>query len=370
MSAADAAAEIGDDAVARITAGTGSISGTITKLIDYQADVPLSGATVTAHTYDGPTDVRPSPALATTTSGADGSYTLTGLSTGSYVVLVKHFASGSQLLPDFYPNAAYASQAAAVQVTDGQDTPSIDELLAPLLSGYVAGVSRYEHLRSRHRGRVPRECRLRLHRLRRELPRRTERRPRRRDLRRAAAARRAERGACGDRRLTRPPEPVEHPHRRRYRRGLERGADEGVAARPGCGRLAARRCRPLRDLARDRRQSVRNVRVRLDRDRRELPRCAVGEQCRGGLRRARPDRSWHREVAGPRRPWPRSPHATLRPSRSPAIRRGLDGDREPTLEPVWARSACRAPTATAPRSPSTRSPGTCRTATPRRCTPS
>ncbi len=144
MSAADAAAEIGDDAVARITAGTGSISGTITKLIDYKADAPLSGATVTAHTYDGPpTDVL-SPALATATSGADGSYTLTGLSTGSYVVLVKHTASGSKLLPDFYPNAAYASQAEAVQVTDGQDTPSIDELLAPLLSGYVAGASRYE----------------------------------------------------------------------------------------------------------------------------------------------------------------------------------------------------------------------------------
>lgn len=143
VSATTASAEFGDDVVARMAVGTGSISGVVDQLVDYKVSVPLKGATITAHTYDSGSNTL-SGALATATSASDGTYTLTGLGTGSYVVLVRDQASGSELLPDFYPNAAYASQAAAVVVTDGQDSAGIDEVLAPLLSGYIAGASRYE----------------------------------------------------------------------------------------------------------------------------------------------------------------------------------------------------------------------------------
>lgn len=143
VSAATASAELGDDAVARVAVGTGSISGVVDQLVDYLESVPLEGATITAHTYDSGTDTLSAP-LATATSASDGTYTLIGLDTGSYVVLVQDPASGSELLPDFYPNAAYASQAEAVVVTDGQNSAGIDEVLAPLLSGYIAGASRYE----------------------------------------------------------------------------------------------------------------------------------------------------------------------------------------------------------------------------------
>ena len=143
VSATTASAELGDDVAARMAVGTGSISGVVDQLVDYAVSVPLQGATITAHTYDSGNHTLSGP-LATATSASDGTYTLTGLDTGSYVVLVQHQASGSELLPDFYPNAAYASQADAVVVTDGQDSAGIDEVLAPLLSDYIAGASRYE----------------------------------------------------------------------------------------------------------------------------------------------------------------------------------------------------------------------------------
>lgn len=143
VSAVSAATGVGDDAVTRLAAGTGSITGTITELVDYTTNVPLQGATVTAHTYDEGTDTL-SAALASATSAVDGTYALTGLGTGSYVVLVHDQTPGSKLLPDFYANAAYARDAVQVPVTDGQATPAIDELLAPLLSDYIAGASRYE----------------------------------------------------------------------------------------------------------------------------------------------------------------------------------------------------------------------------------
>ena len=143
VSATTASAELGDDVVARLAVGTGSISGVVDQLVDYAVSVPLQGATITAHTYDSGNNTLSGP-LATATSASDGTYTLTGLNTGSYVVLVQDQASGSELLPDFYPNAAYASQADAVVVTDGQNSAGIDEVLAPLLSDYIAGASRYE----------------------------------------------------------------------------------------------------------------------------------------------------------------------------------------------------------------------------------
>jgi putative cell wall-binding protein len=143
LSAATAAADSSDETVARLAAGTGSISGVIHELVDYNASVPLQGAIVTAFTYDAGTDELSTP-VASATSAADGSYTITGLGTGAYLVLVADSEAGSKLLPDFYPNQAYAAYATQVAVTDGADTPGVDEVLAPLLSGYLAGATRYE----------------------------------------------------------------------------------------------------------------------------------------------------------------------------------------------------------------------------------
>ncbi|WP_438854105.1 cell wall-binding repeat-containing protein [Agromyces sp. M3QZ16-3] len=142
--AADADADAADDAVGyALAAGTASISGTIEELVDYDSREPLGGATVTAYTYDAVNDILSAP-VASATSAADGSYSIVGLDTGEYLVLVEDETPGSKLLPDFYPNQAYAQYATQVAVTDGQDTSGIDELLAPLLSDYIAGATRYE----------------------------------------------------------------------------------------------------------------------------------------------------------------------------------------------------------------------------------
>lgn len=139
--AAEADADASDGAAARLAAANGSISGVIEKLVDYNATMPLEGATVTAYTYAGAGDPTK---VASATSAADGSYSITGLATGDYIVLVADSTAGSKLLPDFYPNQAYAPFATQVSVVDGQDTPGIDEVLAPLLSDYIAGASRYD----------------------------------------------------------------------------------------------------------------------------------------------------------------------------------------------------------------------------------
>ncbi|GAA1058203.1 hypothetical protein GCM10017608_06060 [Agromyces luteolus] len=142
-SATAAAVESSDAAMSLRSAGTGSISGTIEELVDYNAAAPLQGATVTAFTYDAGTGTLSAP-VASATSAADGSYSITGLDAGDYVVLVEDGSAGSKLLPDFYPNQAFAAYASQIAVADGQDSPGIDEVLAPMLSDYIAGATRYE----------------------------------------------------------------------------------------------------------------------------------------------------------------------------------------------------------------------------------
>ncbi len=344
MSAADAAAEIGDDAVARITAGTGSISGTITKLIDYQADVPLE-----RRHRDG-THVRRAHrrSVASPRNRDKRCRRLLHAHRAQHRLVCRArqahrfgLEAAARLLPERRVRVAGGRR---FSVTDGQDTPSIDEMLEPILSGYIAGASRYATSAAISAEFAP-ECRLRLHRLRCELPRRTQRRPRRRDLRRAAPARRADRdpGGRSPTQLARL-NPVEHRHRRRYRRRLERGADEAVAARPGCGRLAARRSRPLR------RPRARSSATRSKR--REFVWVATGANFPDALAASNaaaaygepgPDRSWHRVVARRGDAWPR---IAARNPAVVAIAGGtgvvIDGDRSNQLWKSCHRQRCRA----------------------------
>ncbi|MBM7504145.1 cell wall-binding repeat-containing protein [Agromyces aurantiacus] len=139
----DASADSAEVVGSLRSAGTGSISGLVEELVDYNASAPLDGATVTAHTYDPATDTLSAP-IASATSSVDGTYVITGLAAGDYLLLVRDATAGSKLLPEFYANQVYAAYATAVTVADGQAVAGIDEVLAPMLSDYIAGASRYE----------------------------------------------------------------------------------------------------------------------------------------------------------------------------------------------------------------------------------
>jgi len=147
VSAAAAAAELsataGSQELAPLAAATGSISGTVTKMTGAKTTAPLAGAIVSVHPYDPSSDTLP-PAVATATSGSTGAYTVRELPAGQYLALFRDPAKGTKLLPDFWKNAAYASSATPITVSDGQAATGIDEMLAPLLSGYIAGADRYE----------------------------------------------------------------------------------------------------------------------------------------------------------------------------------------------------------------------------------
>lgn len=150
ISAADVAAGSGQESVARLAAGTGSISGTVTELTDFGPITrPLVGANVTALSYNAATSEYDVVGYADST--ANGQYTISGLAAGQYLV---HFSVGQgggnpldnerALLPEFWEDAAYAEWASEVTVTDGADTANVDEMLEPMLSSYIAGASRYE----------------------------------------------------------------------------------------------------------------------------------------------------------------------------------------------------------------------------------
>jgi len=124
-------------------AGTGSISGTISEgyrgsdLVD-----PLQGALVYAMQWSEAD--QDYVIVGSATSGADGHYSIGGLATGDYLVLVDAGDPTKGLLPEFWPDAPLSSWAELVAVVDGQDSPGIDEVLEPLLKDYIAGQDRYQ----------------------------------------------------------------------------------------------------------------------------------------------------------------------------------------------------------------------------------
>ena len=110
----------------REVTGTGAISGTVRASADGR---PLAGAAVHAYLPENPF------VYAIVTSERDGSYRLTGLSAGAYVV--EAWFNG--FAPEFYPEAVAADQAVAVQVPDGGVVEGVDFTLASggTISGFV-----------------------------------------------------------------------------------------------------------------------------------------------------------------------------------------------------------------------------------------
>lgn len=112
----------------RARAATGQITGHITD----GSSNDLQGVFVSARNVNG-------SIIRTDTTNSSGSYTITGLSTGTYIV---HFDAGG-VVGDFasmyYNDKAFFGSANHVAVTDGQTTPNIDASLpaGATINGHV-----------------------------------------------------------------------------------------------------------------------------------------------------------------------------------------------------------------------------------------
>ncbi|MBU4214240.1 MAG: carboxypeptidase regulatory-like domain-containing protein [Actinobacteria bacterium] len=109
------------------------VGGTISGKVTTPAGIPTSGLTVTANfagsTYSSTTSSTP--------VNADGSYTVTGLTPGSYRVRLSG-ASDSALVPTYYPGPSTGyNDASLVSVTAGSATTGIN--FAPVLGGTITG---------------------------------------------------------------------------------------------------------------------------------------------------------------------------------------------------------------------------------------
>ena len=91
----------------------GTISGTVTRDSD---GTPISGAEVSANSETG--------GWGHATTAADGTYSVTGLPTGSYRVRVE--ASSQGFAEEFYDNTTDWEQATQIAVSAGQTAASID----------------------------------------------------------------------------------------------------------------------------------------------------------------------------------------------------------------------------------------------------
>ncbi len=106
---------------------TGSISGVVSQAA---TDTPVVGAVVFVN------DSQTGAAQGNTSTGADGSYTVSGLATGTYRVHVNATAQGYPLR--YYDGASDAESATLVSVVNGIDTSSIDFTLPS--GGSISGV--------------------------------------------------------------------------------------------------------------------------------------------------------------------------------------------------------------------------------------
>ena len=107
---------------------TGHISGTVTAA----SGAPIDNATVTAYDSNG-------AQVTSTTTASDGTYTLTGLATGSYTVSFD--PAGQNFVAAYYNGKSEFDTADPVAVTGGASTAGINEALAPgaSVSGTVSG---------------------------------------------------------------------------------------------------------------------------------------------------------------------------------------------------------------------------------------
>lgn len=120
-----------DFALAKIVNKEGSTAGTV---LDDSTGLPIEGAVVQAMPL---TFARPKQVV----TGADGTYEITGLRTGIYVVVC--WATGYK--GEFYDDARRWRDATPIQVTDGEVTAGIDFGLSSreqgiyMISGIIAG---------------------------------------------------------------------------------------------------------------------------------------------------------------------------------------------------------------------------------------
>lgn len=114
--------EVRDDI--HIAADTfGSISGTVTSVV---GGVALGNIVVEAFAVGG------GPALGSATTGMGlGTYTLSGLPAGDYVLSFTPLAAISPIIPEWYDGAATSAAATPVTVIGGQTTAGIDAVMTP-----------------------------------------------------------------------------------------------------------------------------------------------------------------------------------------------------------------------------------------------
>ncbi len=106
---------------------SGSISGTVT---DGATGLPLSGVSLFAWSAD-----RSGTAMGWGESGADGTYSIPGLTTGRYILYAYDYAGGH--LPTYYDGVTELALATPVAVTTGVDTGGIVMRMAA--GGSIAG---------------------------------------------------------------------------------------------------------------------------------------------------------------------------------------------------------------------------------------
>ena len=106
----------------------GSVSGTVLESV---GQTPVSGAWVTAR------DPESGNWRGNDQTGADGSYTITGLLTGSYKVEVD--ATDQNFVREYYDGALAFDDASPVSVTAPNDTAGIDFTLE--VGGSISGIS-------------------------------------------------------------------------------------------------------------------------------------------------------------------------------------------------------------------------------------
>ena len=111
----------------------GSISGQVTYL---DGGTPVPVANLRVHAHDPATDEHVSEA----NTDSSGNYTISGLPTGSYIVLACTSCSGLNFVKEYYQDALFWREADPVSVTAPADTPNIDFVLDA--GGTISGVVR------------------------------------------------------------------------------------------------------------------------------------------------------------------------------------------------------------------------------------
>jgi len=114
-------AVVGINAALRSTSGTGSISGTVTDDLGNPVQ-PICADAVIAENQ---------ATVGSVLTGADGSYTISGLATGTYKVVFGNCWTTQPYQVEWFQEKNDISSADPVSVTDGVNTSGVDEVMTP-----------------------------------------------------------------------------------------------------------------------------------------------------------------------------------------------------------------------------------------------